>query len=209
MNRAVAAIALATLLVTSGCLGSLAGDESLTFEADPVSVSEAAKTDTGYERINRGSNTVNQSFSGRNVTVTNRFTELGRSTDLPAFGDAQIGRFTVFASPEVQFAGQTFNPLDGLSNRDLVLRLQTEYESISNIRAEGNRSDTVLGQDTTVSKFRADAETAAGQEAEVFIHVTKVKHGDDFVVVVAVHPTKLDGEEERVNRLLEGIQHET
>lgn len=207
MKRAVVAIALAGLLVTSGCIGFLTGEEDLSFEADPVSVSADAKSETTYERVDRGSNTVERSFAGRNVSVTNTFVELGRSSNLPAFGDQQVARFTVFASPQVEFAGQVFNPLDQLNNTELVMRLQRQYDSLSDLQQESERSDTVLGTDTTVSKFRGQATTQGGTETEVFVHITKVKHEGDFVVAVAVYPTELEGEESKVNRLLEGIQH--
>ena len=64
----------------------------------------------------------------------------------------------------------------------------------------------MLGTEAKVSKFRADATLTGGEEVEVFIHITKVKHESDFVVAVAVHPTDID-EQERVDTLFEGIDH--
>lgn len=207
MKRVAVAAVLAGLLVTSGCIGFLTGSEALSFEARQVSVSADAKSETGYERTNGGSSTMNRSFAGRQVRVTNRFVELGRSADLPGVGDTKVARFTVFATPQVKIAGQTFNPIGKLNNTELVSRLQQQYGSLSNVRRVDERSDTVLGGETTVTKFRADAKMQGGREVEVFVHVTKVKHEGDFVVAVAVYPTKLDGEETKVDRLLAGIQH--
>jgi hypothetical protein len=64
----------------------------------------------------------------------------------------------------------------------------------------------VLNESADVSKFEGTA-TLSGQEVDVFVHVTKVKHDGDFVVGVAIHPQQLDGEQERVDTLLEGIEH--
>ena len=208
-RRTIAAVAVAALLVTSGCVGFLTGSDSLSFQSDPLKVTTDAQEQTGYEEQRRTTKQINRTYSvagqERDVVVTNHLSEYARSADT-LFGDQEVARFTVLSTPQVKIAGQAFNPVDDFSNRELVLRLQEQYDSIDNIRAEGNRTLTVLGNETTVSKFRADATLQGGQEVEVFIHITKVKHEGDFVVAVAVHPTELD-EQENVNTLFEEIDH--
>lgn len=211
-RRTIAAVAVAALLVTSGCVGFLTGSDSLSFESEPLKVTSDAQEQTGYEEKRRTTKQINRTYSvagqERDVVVTNHLSEYARSADT-LFGDQEVARFTVLSTPQVKIAGQgPFNPVDDFSNRELVLRLQEQYGSIDNIRAEGNRTLTVLGNETTVSKFRADATLEGGQEVEVFIHITKVKHEGDFVIGVAVHPTELD-EQENVNTLFEEIDHPT
>lgn len=206
------AAALVGLLLTSGCIGFLTGSEALEFSSDPVAVSDQAREDTGYAEIRREPQTLNRSFTvadqTREVQVTNHIGEYARSVSLPVFGDQQVARFTVLSTPKVEIAGQgPFNPVDDLDNRDLVLRLQQQYDGIENVQSESNRTVTVLGNETTVSKFRADATMTNGQSTEVFIHITKVEHGEDFLVAVGVYPTQVDGEQDAIDTLLRNIEH--
>lgn len=211
-RRVAVAVALAALLATSGCLGFITGSESLSFDSEPVAVSASAADESGYEEVRREPNTINRSFTvadqTRNVSVTNHVAEYARSVETPVLEDQQVARFTVLSTPQVEIAGQgPFNPVGDLSNRELAARLQEQYETVSNVRFEGNRTRTVLGEEATVSKYRADAKTGAGESAEVFVHIAKVKHEDDYVLAVAIYPTVIDGEEERVDAMLAGIEH--
>lgn len=212
MRRQLAAALLVVLMVSSGCIGFLTGSSALTFSANDVSVSEQARSDTGYEQSRDTTTEVTRTFAAagetRNVTVTNHVAEYQRSVSL--LGNSQpYARATVIASPEVNVLGQTFNPLADLSNRELAQRLQSEYDTVQNVQYESERTETVLGEEVTVSKFSAEATTTAGQTMDVYVHITKTKDGDDFVVGVAVYPKQLDGEEQAVNTLLSGIEHET
>lgn len=212
MRRQLAAALLVVLMVSSGCIGFLTGSSALTFAANDVSVSEQARSDTGYEEANDDTQVINRTFSAagqtRNVSVTNHVAEYQRSVSL--LGNSQpLARATVIASPEVEVAGQTFNPLADLSNRELAQQLQSEYDTVQNVQFEGNRTETVLGDEVTVSKFSAEATTAGGQRVDVYVHITKTRDGDDFVVGVAVYPQRLDGEQQAVNTLLSGIEHES
>jgi len=209
-RRTVAAAALAALLVTSGCIGFLTGEESFAFESEPVAVTDAALEETEYVEQRREETVQNRTFTvagqEREVRVTNHLAEYARSTDTP-LGDQQVARFTVFSTPEVKIAGQgPFNPVGELSDRQLALRLQKQYDAIENVSFESNRTVTALGNETQVSKFRADATLAGGQDVEVFLHVTKFRHEGDYVIAVAIHPTRAD-EEANVDRLIEGIDH--
>ena len=211
-RRAVAALAVAALLLTSGCIGFLTGSESLSFESEPVAVTDAALEETGYEEQRRTEQSIERTFSiageERTVTATNHLAEYGRSPGT-LFGDTQVARFVAVTTPEVEIAGQgPFNPVGELSNRQLALRLTEQYDRVENVRWESNRTVTAFGSETTVSKFRADARIAGGQEVEVFLHITKLRHEGDFVIAVAIHPTQLD-EEANVDRLIRGIDHPT
>jgi hypothetical protein len=203
-GRAVAAL-LALLTITAGC-SFLAG--ATTFTASEGNVTQSAQSDTGYSLENQKTRTITRSFAGQEVEVNNQLTEYARSTSLPVFGDQQVARFTVFTTPPVEVAEQgPFNPVADLNNTELALRLQSQYDTIDNVRPEGNRTETMLGDEVTVSKFRADARTIEGTDTEVFMHIAQTQDGGDFVIAIAVHPTQLDGEQENVNTMLNGIRH--
>lgn len=204
-RRAVAAL-LAMLMITAGC-SALSG--ATTFTATQGTVSQSALDDTGYSLENESTRTITRSFAGQDVEVNNQLTEYARSSDVPVFGDTQIARFTVFTTPAVEVAEQgPFNPVADLNNTELALRLQGQYETIDNVQHEGNRTVTMLGDDVTVGKFSAEAQTTDGTSTEVFMHIARTRSGDDFVIAVAVYPTQLDGEQESVDTLIEGVQHD-
>ena len=213
MRRQLAAALLVVLMVSSGCIGFLTGSNALSFDADDVRVSDAAQQDAGYEQSRDTTQEITRSFSAagetRNVTVTNHVAEYQRSVGLPALGEQPFARFTVISSPAVEVAGQTFNPLGNLSNRDLAQQLQSEYDTVQNVQFVEDRTVTIRGESRTVSKFSAEATTEGGQSVDVFLQISKFRDGDDFIVVVSVYPQQLDGEEARADTMFSGVQHET
>jgi hypothetical protein len=110
------------------------------------------------------------------------------------------------ATPAVEVAGRTFNPVGELSDRELALRLQSQYDAVEDVRFAGNRTVEALGEDRTVSRFDATT-TVAGTEVDLAIHVTKFRHGDDFVVAIGMYPARLDGEAAHVRTMLRGVEH--
>lgn len=210
--RSLATVALVVLLAAAGCVGVLTGEEALAFEAQPATVSAAAQADSGYEEVRRTSQPTTREFTvagqTREVEVTNRQVEYARSVTVESLGSGDLARFVVVATPAVEVLGRTFNPVGDLSNRQLAEQLQDDYEGLGELRPAGERSVPVLGADATVSTYTADATVGdSGAAVELTVHVTRVRHDADFVVVVAVHPTLLDGEADRVDRLLGGLQH--
>ncbi|MEF8868797.1 MAG: DUF6517 family protein [Haloarculaceae archaeon] len=211
-RRALANVAVVALLLTAGCIGFLTGEEALAFDADPVRVADDARAEAGYEEVRVESMAVNRSFTvageTRNVSVTNHVAAYQRAVDLGPLGSEPFARFTVLSTPEVEIAGRTLNPVGGLSDRELATRLQSQYDSIENVRFAGNRTVEVLGEGRTVSRFDATT-TVAGTEVDLALHVAKFRHGEDFVVAIGVYPARLDGERARVETMLRGIEHET
>lgn len=213
LRRVVASLALAVLLVTSGC-SFITGQDALTFTASDVSVSQQAVDDTGYSESRDTTQGITRNFTvgneTRTVEVTNHIAEYKRQVEVGPVVSGELARFTVFSTPKVSIAEQgPFNPVGELSNAELARRLQQEYDTIQNVQLVENRTQQMLGEEVTVSKFSAEARTQAGQTVDVYLHVAKTDHGDDFVVAVAVYPQQLDGEQQRVNTMLGGVQHET
>jgi len=211
-RRVLANVAVVALLLTAGCIGFLTGEEALAFDADPVRVADDARAEAGYEEVRVESMAVNRSFTvageTRNVSVTNHVAAYQRAVDLGPLGSEPFARFTVLSTPEVEIAGRTLNPVGGLSDRELATRLQSQYDSIENVRFAGNRTVEVLGEGRTVSRFDATT-TVAGTEVDLALHVAKFRHGEDFVVAIGVYPARLDGERARIETMLRGVEHET
>lgn len=210
MNRRVTvAVAFAVLVVTSGCLGILGGDAE--FSASKATVGDGTLQDTDYEEVNVASSEVTREFSAagqtKNVTITNWASMYERTVDALAFGERRAAVFGTFASPEVDVIGQSFNPIEDYSDRELANLAQQQYSGLSVGQEAGTRTVDTLNTSTDVTKFEGTATLSGGQDVDVFVHVTKVKHDGDFVVAVAIYPQELDGEQETVDELLSGLEH--
>ena len=209
-RRTVAALALAALLLSSGCVGFLVGSEPAEFAASKATVSDAALSETGYESEGVHEQTINRTFEvggqERRVTVTNWAGQYRRSASVGPVDVQDAAVFTVYSTPQVEVLGQTFNPVGRLSNEELVKQVQSRYDGLNGVRKVGSRNVTMLGTETEVSKFAATT-TVNGIRIEVYVHITKVKHEGDFVLALAVYPQQLEGEEERVVALIEGVEH--
>lgn len=209
-RRGLAAVAVALLLVTSGCIGFITGDEPLTFSADPAAVESTAAQDAGYELNGTRPLEVNETFEvageERQVVATNYLTDYQKSMELGPLGETEVGQFTVVSTPAVEIAGQTLNPIGSYSNAQLVEFVQQQYSGLGDIEQVGEQNITVQGTETTVTKFAATA-TLQGQEVDVYLHVTKYRDGEDFVVAIGVYPQRLDGEEENVLSMMRSIEH--
>ena len=209
-RRVLAAVAVALLLVTSGCIGFLTGEEPLTVSADPAAVEETASQEAGYDLNDTRTLEVNESFEvagqERQVVATNYLTDYRKSVEFGPIGEAEVGVFTVVSTPAVEIAGQTLNPIGSYSNARLIQFVQEQYSGMSDIERVSEQNITVQGTETTVTKFSATA-TIEGQEVDVFVHVTKYRDGDDFVLALGVYPQQLDGEEENVLSMMRAIEH--
>lgn len=210
-RRTAAALALAVLMLSTGCIGFLVGSEPAEFSASKATASDAALSETGYEEQNVSDATINESFTvggqERQVTVTNWVAQYRRSASVGPLAEQDLAVFAVFSTPQVDVLGRTFNPVGSLSDEKLVKQVQSRYSSLNDVRQVDSRNVTVLGTETEVSKFAATT-TVNGMEVDVYVHLTKVKHEGDYVIALAVYPQKLDGEQERVFTLLEGVEHE-
>jgi hypothetical protein len=210
--RTLATLALALATMTAGC-GFLLGTDALEFAASPVSVSDQAVSETGYQETALTARNVTQNVTvadqRRTVRIVNHLGQYERSVQLPGLeGSEPAAALLALSSPEVNVAGQTLNPIEGLEERELLSRFSSSYEGLSVGQQVDNRSVQVLGADRSVSKYEGTA-TLAGAELDVYVHVTEFKHGDDFVAVVAIYPQSLRDEEETVRTLLTNLEHAT
>ncbi|GAA0251364.1 DUF6517 family protein [Haladaptatus pallidirubidus] len=208
-RKLLAGALLAVLVVTSGCLGFILGD-TLSYSANKATVADDALSGTDYEKANEKQLNTKRSFEvageNRDVKVTNWVTQYEKSVGISGVAEGTIAKFTVLSSPRFELAGESVNPLARYNNRQLVEKFVSGYGNVKDVRETDARNVTMLGSETKVSTFSAVAQSN-GASVEVNIHVTKVEHGDDVVVAMAVYPKQLD-ESETVYRLIEGVEHE-
>ncbi|WP_439025707.1 DUF6517 family protein [Haloarchaeobius sp. DT45] len=215
-RRGVAVVAIAAVLVTSGCLGFITGEEPLEYAANQATVDDSALGDggTGYTETRVENQTIeingqDVGIGDRTIIVDNWIAQYEKQDD---FIDTTVGLFAVVSTHQVDVVGQPQNPVKNMSNADLVDQILGQYEtgygSISNVRQTGTEQVTMLGQQTEVGVFTGET-TMDGQTVEISLYVTKVKHGEDYVIAIGGHPTKLPSEEDEIYTLMENVQHET
>ena len=209
-KRVVAAVlAVAMLTTTTGCIGFLTGEEALSFTADPAVVDESAAESAGYStdgpRVLSVNRTVSAAGQEREVVAENQVTTYRKTLDLGIF-EADLGVFTVVSTPAVEIAGQTLNPIGEFSNRRLVSLVQDQYRGLDDIQEVSSQTITVQGKQTEVTKYSGTA-TVQGRDVDVYVHVTKYRDGDDFVVAIGVYPQRLSGEEANVLSMMRAIEH--
>lgn len=207
----MALVGLAVLIATAGCIGFLTGDEALEVDANAATVGDAALEATDYEltRSESPNRTMNVSVAdqSREAQLSTEIREYNRSTSIAGVGGQEVARFSVYTVPSVSFAGQTVNPVGDSAREELVGRALGSTGGVDNVRSEENRTVRALGEDRTISRYGAEA-TGGGESANVTLHLATIGHEGDFIVVVAAHPEALD-EQERVDQLIEGIEHES
>lgn len=209
-RQALVGLAVVLVAVTAGC-GFITGDEPATFSASPATVGDSVQSETGYEEQTVESSVVTQNYSAagqtRQVEVTNQQARYERAVDLGPLGSQRAGVFVTFASPEVEIATRTVNPIADMSTRDIVRQFESQYEGLTVGEHVENRSVRALGASRTLQKYEG-AGTIGGAQVDVYIHAATFRHEGDFIVAIGIYPQQLDGEEANVVALAEGIEHD-
>ncbi|AQL44583.1 hypothetical protein BV210_15505 [Halorientalis sp. IM1011] len=209
-RRILAAVAVAAVMATAGC-GFLLGNEPLRLNASQVTVSDSAVEETGYEETNVTEQVIREEVEAagqtREVIATNHLAQYERQVGLEPLGEQRAAVFVAFSSPQAEVLGKSFSPLATMSEREILQQAQTSYRGLEVGEQTGSRNITTLGSERTVKQFDGTA-TLAGQEVDVVIHAGKFEHGDDFIGVVAIYPERIDGEEDRVVTMVQGLEHD-
>ena len=200
----------AGLASTAGCLSVVTGDEPLEFSASRATVPDATLESTGYEQVDERSPTVSREFTvagqTREVTVTNRATTYEKAVDFGPLGSVRAALFATFTTPKIEIAGQAFNPIAEMSNKDLLGTIASRYDGLSVGDQMGSKEVQSLGQTITVERYEATA-TFQGQDVPIYLLLSRFQHGEDFVVPVGGYPRQLTGEESNVYTLIENLEH--
>ncbi|MFB6112372.1 MAG: DUF6517 family protein [Halobacteriaceae archaeon] len=209
-RRVVAALVLGVLMVTAGC-NVLVGDQPLEFTAAPATVEDATLRESEYEEVATETQTIVRNFSAagrtRQANVTNQLVQYERQVNLGVLGTRRAAVAVTFTSPRVTVVGQDFNPIKDLTTRELLSRLESQYESIQVGQQVAVQNVTSLGEVRTLRTYEGTADLG-GRSVPVYIQATSAfAHADDYVVFVAIYPQQLDGEEQRVLRLFRNLSH--
>lgn len=203
-RRAVGGLAATGLASLAGC-SVLNGP--VTFDAEAAVAAQGTLDDTGYELEGQNEPTMTRKYAGKEVKVTNVVTEYQKTMEVNLLGNAKLGVFVAFSTPSVKVAGQgPFNPIKNWSNKEIVMKLQSRYDSLNNVKSESSTSVKTLGKSTDVGKFSATT-TYNGEQVDLYIHITKVQHEDDFVVLLGMYPQQRSEEEDDIMSLMKSVKH--
>ncbi|MFB6234403.1 MAG: DUF6517 family protein [Halopenitus sp.] len=198
--RSLAALAVVVLL--AGCIGG-----ALSFSASPATVDEAALEAANYTGQDPEPVTINETVEvagvSRQVTATT-WTTSYMSNETPA-------TLIVASTPDATIAGQSVNPITRLTGKELLQRVAKEvgntdgvnFEDIEVVQRENRK---ILGKQTEVTTFATTASTDRG-EVPIRIHLASVSHQGDVVVLVGVHPKKVDERSTQL-KLMEAVEHQ-
>ena len=210
LPRRVPLAILALMVLSSGCLGALVGNEPLAFSASEAKIGDDALANSGYEHeetqkleLNR---TVEAGGQSRQVEVTNWAALYTKSIEIEGMGEQQAAALAVFSTPEVNVLGQTFNPVGQMDNAELIERVVSQQGSVDDIQEVGTDEITMLGETVEVTKFSATIQMD-GQEVDGYVHIGQVTHDGDIVLVAGMYPQQLPDEEETILELMSAVEH--
>lgn len=213
-REVIGIVASAGIASLAGCANLITGDGPIKAEADQLIVEQATVEETDYELAQAKSppfeKTVSIAGNERQIVLTNEV--VGYEN---AVGAARKlgGVFTLLSTPAIDIANKSVNPLMQLSNKELAKQVASQRSgdggSIENIEVESEYEATVDGNTTTVTKFSATT-TVEGKDVPLYMHLTKTPVGDNYAVVGAVYPQRIDElEHDTVKVLIEGIEEAT
>jgi hypothetical protein len=212
-RKRVAVVAIALLLASSGCIGFVLGNEPLEFTASNATAGDDALAETGYSLNDSHTIVENRTIKDggdREIVVESHVNFYSKSDEF-LDEQQQIGMFATVSVPEVEVLGRSFNPLDDMSNEELLERFQSEmsskYQNANFTVDEHRRVDSVLGQRANVTRFTGTTEFN-GEEIEVAVYITKVKQEGDWVVMMGAHPTQRPEEEFNIEQLMQSVEHD-
>ena len=185
----------AALVGTAGCVDFVTG-EGLFYESAQATVSEEALNETGYSEDEIDSFGIDESVSAlgvsRTVEITNWQAEYERTGDqniLSSIFDDAPYSFIAVSTPQVSVLGQELNPVGNMDAAELIDRVESQYDRISNIEEREEVDATVLDEDTTLTRFEAEASVDDLIDIPLIIEITEaVESEDDLVLTVATYP---------------------
>lgn len=208
----LASASVVATAAVAGC-GQITGEEPLEFESTPAEVPGDVLEESGYEELERDEIELERTFEAageeRTVTVTNWQVSYEKETDSDLGLDDDFPRavFTTVTTPQVDILGQQLNPVGGMDNEEFVERAQEQYGGLEDIEPDEEDTRTVLGEETTRTRFTATADFN-GSDVDVFAHVSNpVGNDGDFVATVGGHPQQLPDEESDILTMMESIRH--
>ncbi|MBZ6496613.1 DUF6517 family protein [Natrinema longum] len=205
--------AAGTLTLTAGCLGFVLGNEPLEFDADQAAPADGALENTGYSEETATQETLERT---EEIGGVERDFEasIWTSTYLKTVdygGQTRDGSaFAAVSVPGMEVVGQSVNPLDEMSNKELLEQFLSEVDGehgdVRDIQHENSFSLEILDDSRDVDTFVGTTDLE-GESIDVEIKITSFDHESDLLVLLGVFPETLTEESANVELLMESAEH--
>jgi len=208
----LAGTAAASIVGVSGCLSGVLGTVT-SLESAPAGVSGSALDSTGYEAVGIEKivteETADAPGQSETISVTSYLTRYDKRVGIDGVGEQPTAIFAVLSTPQLEVAGETFNPVGEMPAREVADLLADNYDNIGSIQPDNEETITILDQSTLKSRFTAEADFF-GFPLKLDVHVTEaVQRGEDFLVSLGVYPRLVRAiEGENARALAESITPE-
>lgn len=212
-GRPLLAAALAAVVLLSGCSALLGGDP-LRYTATEAAFCASTAAETGYVVDDSGWRNVTrevEAAGGAKTLYVENYLN-GYVHEVPVengSGTELAGGVAVLSTPRATVAGQPLNPVGSWSPRRLVEEFSDgfdEYGELTGLEETGTFAVTTLETETTVTAFAARGQRD-DESVPVRVHIARIPHAGDYVVVGAVHERGDADERRRVERLFGCLEH--
>ena len=210
----LAAGATGTLAATAGCLGVALGNKPLEFDSDRVAPSDDAVTTAGYQESDVSEDTLERSVELPGGVEREVRASVWRSVytkEVEYAGQTNEGAvFAGISIPGMQIAGRSLNPLEDLSNKELLERfldqLPSDNGDVSGLTKSESFGLEVLGTGRTVDVF-VGTRQLNGQPIDIEFKLTSFTHEGDLLVLLGTYPKVLTAESANAEVLMESAEH--
>ncbi|WP_254764225.1 DUF6517 family protein [Natrinema marinum] len=210
----LAAGATGSLALTAGCLDFVLGNGPLEFNADRVAPTDGALEETGYQEKEVREESLDRTVElpgGVERDVSASIWASVYTKQVEYAGQKREGAaFAAVSVPGMEIAGRSVNPIDDMSNKELLERfmsqVETEQGAIEDITHEGSFQLEILGDSRTVDTFIGESELE-GQTIEIELKLTSFDHEGDLPVLIGLYPKMLTEEAANAEVLMESVEH--
>ncbi|AEH38836.1 DUF6517 family protein [Halopiger xanaduensis] len=208
----LAAGTTSALALTAGCLDFVLGNGPLEFDAERVAPTDAAFEETGYEETQVEEQSIDETIQAgveRDVRASMWLSLYSKARDLQGETiDASV--FAAVSIPAIEVAGRSFNPIENMSNEELLEEVMNragdDFGSVRNIGREESFGLDILGAGREVDVFSGETEFE-GRTVEVEISLTSFAHEEDLLILVGSHPKPFAEESANLEVLMESVEH--
>ncbi|MDS0477853.1 DUF6517 family protein [Natrinema sp. 1APR25-10V2] len=210
----LAAGATGSLALTAGCLDFVLGNGPLKFDSDRAAPTDGALEETGYQKQEVREEKLERTVElpgGVERDVSASIWASAYTKKVEYAGQKREGAaFAAVSVPGMEVAGKSVNPIDDMSNKELLDRFMSQIESeqgaIEDIEHEESFPLGVLGDERTVDTFIGKSELE-GQTIDIEIKLTSFDHDGDLLVLIGLYPKMLTEESANAEVLMESVQH--
>lgn len=192
------------LVLTAGCTALAGGGGDLSYAAGPISVADAAVSESGFTLASDESFNFEQTLevAGQERTVQVNADMIHLQRD---YGVGTPASVVILSIPEIKLLGQQISLAKRIGPMSLVERAGASVGDLERDQKQGEREVSILGDQRTVEVFSGSAKRN-GQQADVLIFMTTFTHNDDTIVAIGLTPQAADGGDDAVLRVFRGIR---